>query len=171
MAEDRRYKTNERIFSQQLRVINSKGENIGVLSKAEALQMARAEKLDLVEISPKAVPPVAKILDFKKFLYEEKKKSSAATAKSKQVEVKEFKFGPNIGENDLTIRIGRARGFLAGRDKVKFAVTFKGREAAFPQIGWDKINRVVSELSDIAKPEEPPKMAHSKLLFVVMMPR
>ncbi len=171
MADDRRYKINERIFSQQLRVINSKGENIGVITKLEALQMARAEKLDLVEISPKAVPPVAKILDFKKFLYEERKKNSAAKAKSKQVELKEFKFGPNIGENDLTIRIDRARQFLTDRDKVKFTVNFKGREAAYPQLGWEKINRVVEVLSDIAKPEEPARMINPKTIVVMLMPR
>ena len=171
MSEDKRYKVNERITSQELRVISSKGENVGVMPKFKALELARSEKLDLVEIGPKAVPPVAKILDFKKFLYEERKKQSAAKAHSKQTELKEFKFGPNIGANDLRLKIERARGFLKDKNRVRFTVNFVGRQQAYPQLGWEKINTALASLTEEGKAEEPPKMINTKTLTVMLLPK
>ena len=169
--EDKRYRVNERIFSREVRVIGSKGENIGVLSKELAIKQARAEGLDLVEIAPKAQPPVAKILDFKKFLYDERKKASAAKAKSKQSELKEFKFGPNIGENDLNVKTERARKWLDEKNRVKFTVTFQGRQAAFPLVGRAKIEKVISSLAENGKPEEPAKFINQKTLTVTLLPK
>ncbi|OGC50097.1 translation initiation factor IF-3 [candidate division WWE3 bacterium RIFCSPHIGHO2_01_FULL_40_23] len=166
--DTKRYFTNEKIRAQNLRIINSKGENIGVVTKGEALRMAREEKLDLVEIAPNANPPVAKILDFKKFLYTERKKASAARAHSKQTELKEFKFGPNIGSNDLNLKIGRAKEFLKGKNRVKFTVAFRGRENAHPEVGWEKIKKAISELSELGHPEADPRLVNKMISVTIV---
>ncbi|MBI4091278.1 translation initiation factor IF-3 [candidate division WWE3 bacterium] len=163
MSVNKRYKVNERIQAESLRVIGQKGENLGVMTRSLALDAARKQGMDLVEIAPKSLPPVVKILDFKKFIYEERKKTSAAKAHTKQVGLKEFKFGPNIGANDLNIRIERAREFLKNKDRVKFTVIFKGREIAFPDIGWAKISRVTKELQDYGRLEDKPKLVNKTL--------
>ena len=147
------YQKNERIRSTKLRVIKDDGENLGEISKKEALEIARREGKDLVVIAENAKPPVAKILDFNKFLYEEKKKSSASKAKSKRSELKELRFGPNIDAGDLTLRIEQARRFLEENNKVRFTIRLKGRQRALPQIGIDKLEKVEKELSDVAKTE------------------
>lgn len=170
MAEYKRYNTNERIFAKELRIIGSQGENVGVLSKFEALAKARAEGLDLVEIAPTAKPPVAKIMDFKKFMYDERKRTSAAKAKTKQVGLKEFKFGPNIGANDLNLKVERARGFLKENNRVKFTVNFQGRQIAYPQIGWEKINKIIAELAEFGAPEQPAKLIN-KSINVMILPK
>ena len=170
MSTSKRYNTNDRIRSLTLRVITSKGENLGVISKDEALALARKDGFDLVEIAPNANPPVAKMLDFKKFLYEERKKTSAAKAHTKQVGLKEFKFGPHIGKNDLSVKIERARNFLKEKNRVKFTVTFAGREIAYPQIGWEKIKTAVDNLNEAGYPEDQPKLVN-KSISVVILPK
>lgn len=171
MADNKRYNLNERIRANELRVITATGENLGVMPRIEALQKAREAGMDLVEIGPLANPPVAKILDFKKFLYEERKKQSAAKAHSKQTELKEFKFGPHISSNDLSIRVERARGFLKEKNRVKFTVAFMGRQAAHPEIGREKLEQAVSDLADVARAEEAPKFVNNKTLTVTLLPR
>ena len=170
MSQNKRYNTNERIRSQIVRLIDTNGENLGEMSKDQALKLSREKHLDLVEIAPNSKPPVAKILDFKKYLYEERKKASAAKAHSKQVELKEFKFGPHIGKNDLNVKVERAKGFLKDKNKVKFTVAFVGREIAYPQIGWEKIRKVVDDLSELGKEEEAPKLIN-KNLSVIILPK
>ena len=170
MSDYKRYFINDRIRAEKLRVIGSKGENFGEMTRAEALDKARTLGLDLVEIGPKSVPPVAKLLDFKKFMYDERKKTSASKAHSKQSGLKEFKMGPNIGENDFNVRISRAREFLKDKDRVKFHVVFSGRQMAHTEIGWDKIKKVVAVLDDVGKEEAPPRMV-GKIISVMILPR
>ena len=134
------------------------GENLGVIPTHEALKKAEELDLDLVIIAEKTNPPVAKILDFNKYLYEERKKESAAKAKSKKSELKEFRFGPSIDEGDLMQRVGRAKEFIEDGNRVKFSVKMKGREAAHPQIAFEKINRVIKELAETAKVEKEPTL-------------
>lgn len=141
-----------------LRVITVDGENLGVLKTEEALRAAEERELDLVLITEGANPPVAKILDFNKFLYDERKKSSAAKAKSKKSELKEFVFGPTIGESDIQVRISRSREFLEDGNRVKITIKLKGREAQYPQLGFEKIERFTKELKDLAKPESAPRL-------------
>ncbi len=144
------------------------GENLGVLSLEQALIEARNRELDLVLIVETANPPVAKILDYNKFLYEENKKSSST--KTKKTELKEFRFGPAIGEGDLQTRIRRARDFLNDKNQVKFTVQLKGRQAAFPQVAMEKLERVVQELSDVAKVDGSIK-ARGNFIFVTFLPK
>ncbi|OGC46062.1 translation initiation factor IF-3 [candidate division WWE3 bacterium RIFCSPHIGHO2_12_FULL_38_15] len=151
------YRINERIRSPQLRVITGTGENLGVMSTADALKLAKEKELDLVLISEQANPPVAKILEYNKFLYEERKKTSAVKAKAKKSELKEFVFGPTIGEGDIAIRVERSKEFIKEGNRVKISVKLKGREAEYPDLGFEKIKRFQEELADVAKLESEPR--------------
>ena len=162
------YQVNERIRVKELRVIMQKGENLGVMPTNKALEKARETGLDLVVITEGASPPIAKILDFNKFLYDENKKSSAAKAKSKKSELKEFWVGPNIGEGDLNVRIVRAKEFLADGNRVLFAVKMKGREKAFPEVAFGKVQKFAKGLSEVGRMEDEPKFmgGEVKVVFV-----
>lgn len=151
------YRTNERIFALELRVLDSEGKQIGILKKFEALKKARELGLDLVEIAPSAKPPVARIIDFKKFLYQEEKKRREEKKKSKNSETKEIRLGPFMDDHDLFTLVKRAREFLEGNDKVKLVVRFSGRQMAHPEFGHQVIGKAVSSLSDISKVD---KQAH-----------
>ena len=128
---------------------------MGVLKTDEALKIAVEKGLDLVVISPNAVPPVAKIVDFKKFLYQERKERSKAKVRSKKSETKEIRFKPFTGEGDLNWQISRAKEWLTEGNRVKVWVAMKGREAAHPEICFDKIHRFEAGLEKVAKTEGP----------------
>lgn len=148
---------NRYIRAPKVRLIDDEGQNLGVVSKEEALKKAKEKGLDLVLIAEKANPPVAKLLEYSKFLYDERKKQSSSKAKSSKSETKEFIFGPNIGEGDLQNRIERTEEFLEEGHRVKMSVRLRGRENAHPEIGMQKIETVVEQLSNIARVEEEPK--------------
>ncbi|HPD74327.1 MAG TPA: translation initiation factor IF-3 [bacterium] len=143
--------------ANEVRVISSKGENLGVIKTGEAIQKARSEEMDLVLVVPNANPPVAKIVEFSKFLYEERKKASSAKAKSKKTDVKEFRLGPTTGEGDIQRFVKRAKGFIEDGDKVKITVKMKGREVMFPEVAFDQIKKIEKELVEVAKLESEPK--------------
>ena len=149
--EKRFYRVNERIFAGSLRVLGSDGKQIGILSKFEALQKAREEGLDLVEIAPLAKPPVAKIVDFKKFLYQEEKKRREEKRKSKISETKEVRLGPFMDDHDLEVMIRRGREFLGDGNKVRLVLKFIGRQIVHPEFGQQVIRKVIDSLSDISK--------------------
>ena len=123
----------------------------------EAISTARNEEMDLVLVVPNANPPVAKIVEFSKFLYEEKKKASSAKARSKKTDIKEFWLGPTTGEGDIQRFVKRAKEFIDDGDKVKITVKMRGRETMFPEVAFDQIKKVEKELSDVAKMESEPK--------------
>jgi translation initiation factor IF-3 len=150
----REHYINEDIRFPKVRLINHDGENLGVTETSSALRQARENNFDLVIIAEKADPPVAKMLDYNKFLYDEQKKQAASKAKSSKSETKEFIFGPSIGEGDLEQRISRTRDFLEEGHRVKMSVRLRGRERKYPEIAIEKLQRVIGELSDIAKTEE-----------------
>lgn len=145
------YRVNERIFAHTLRVLDSLGKQIGVLSKFEALTKARQEGLDLVEVAPLAKPPVAKIIDFKKFLYQEAKKKKEEKKKSKISETKELRLGPFMNDHDLQVVIRRGREFLEDNDKVRLVLKFKGRQIAHPEFGKEIVQKVITALLDVSK--------------------
>ncbi len=145
------YRVNERIFAHTLRVLDSLGKQIGVLSKFEALTKARQEGLDLVEVAPMAAPPVAKIIDFKKFLYQEAKKKKEEKKKSKISETKELRLGPFMNEHDLQVVIRRGREFLEDNDKVRLVLKFRGRQIAHPEFGKEIMQKVIAAVSDVSK--------------------
>lgn len=158
---------NERIKATTLRVLDGE-ENLGVITKEEALSRARSKEKDLVLIAAEANPPVAKILDYQKFLYEEKKKKSAAKAKSKKSEVKELRLSATIGEGDLLKRAERAKEFIKDGNRVKISIILKGREMAYPDIALQKIKKFEKEVEDTARLEAEPKVM-GKLIIAVFI--
>ncbi len=163
------FRINERIFANTLRLLDSEGKQIGVLSKIEALEKARNLGLDLVEIAPMAKPPVAKIINFKKFLYQQEKKRREEKKKSKISETKEIRLSPFISENDLRVMINRGREFLADGDKVKIVVKFRGRQITHPEFGRKVVNNVIDALSDISKIEREPHFEGNQLVTLITL--
>jgi translation initiation factor IF-3 len=145
------YRTNERIFASELRVLDADGKQIGVLSKFDALRQARDQSLDLVEIAPLAKPPVAKIIDFKKFLYQEEKKHREEKRKAKISETKEIRLGPFMSDNDLQVMVRRGREFIEDGDKIKLVLKFRGRQITHPEFGREVVNKAITALADISK--------------------
>ena len=145
------YRTNDRIFAQSLRVLDAENKQIGILSKAEALTLARDQELDLVEIAENATPPVAKIVDFKKFLYQQEKKKQEEKKKTKASETKEVRLGPFINDHDLEVIIRRARGFLEDGNKVRLVVRFRGRQITHPEFGQETLKKTIAQIEDVSK--------------------
>jgi translation initiation factor IF-3 len=150
-----------------VRLIDANGEMIGVVPRAAALQAAEAAGLDLVEVSPNADPPVCKILDIGKFKYEAQKKKNEARKRQKVIEVKEIKMRPGIDTHDYDIKMRAVRRFLGDGDKVKVTLRFRGREMVHQEIGVNLLEKVRTELDEIAKVEQFPRMEGRQLIMVV----
>lgn len=163
------YQINQYIRADELRVIDSDSKQVGVLPREEALEMAKAKGLDLVEIAPKAKPPVAKIIDFKKFKYLEAKKEREAKSKSGKVELKEVRFTPFIAQGDFESRMGRIRDFFQNGDRVKVVVKFTGRQITRTDFGRKVLDRIVTELEEEAKPDGEAKL-QGKQLYLILNP-
>lgn len=150
-----------------LLVIDQKGENLGQISKMDALSIAHTAGLDLIEIAPQANPPVAKILDFKKFLYEENKREQAAKKNTKEVELKEIWLSPRIAEHDLEVRLRRAEEFLEDGNKIMFRVKFKGREMAHLEFGYNLLKNIFARLGDKISIEREPKQEGRSITVIL----
>ncbi len=161
------YRTNERIFASELRVLDSEGKQIRLLLKFAALVMARSQMLEFVEIAPMAKPPVAKIIDFKKFLYQEEKKKREEKKKAKTSDTKEVRLGPFMSDNDLGVMTKRARDFLEAGDKVRLVVTFSGRQITHPEFGHRVLDKVLLSLSGISKLDKERKLEGKKLMALI----
>ena len=146
-------RVNHRIRVPVVRVIAADGSMLGVLGTQEAMRMAQEQGLDLVEVNPKADPPVCKILDFGKYKYEEKKKAGEAKRKQTVVEIKEIKLRPKTDDHDLAFKVKAARRFLEAGHKVKFTVRFRGREITHPEKAREQLDFVITETEDIANLE------------------
>lgn len=149
------YRINWAITAQQLRVVDQTGKQIGVLSREEALNKAKELEVDLVEIAPKATPPVAKLIDFKKFKYLEAKKHQAEKRKQKNVEIKEIRLSPFIGEHDFQVRVHQGKEFLEDGNSLKISIPFKGRLITRKQFGYEVIKKFFAELGPIKVVREP----------------
>ena len=158
---------NESIRERELRVIDSDGSQLGIISRNEALQMAEERDLDLVMISPTAVPPVCKIMDLGKYIYEQAKKEKEAKKKQKVTVIKEIRCGITIEENDIVIKAKNARKFLQDGNKVKITVRFRGRELNYVKAGEETLNEFIENLSDIATVEKKP-LLEGKNMFVIL---
>ncbi len=163
------YQVNQYIKSPKLRVVDEKATQIGVLSLKEALDLAEERGLDLVEVAPKAVPPVAKIIDFAKFKYQLKQKLSSGAKKSKAQDIKEIRFTPFIAENDYSIRIKKALEFLEDGDKVKLVVKFVGRQITRKDFGKALMKKAIKALSEESTVEREPAF-QGKLLISTLNP-
>ena len=157
---------NHRIRVPEVRVI-AEEEQLGILPTHEALRLAEERGLDLVEISPRAFPPVCRIMDYGKYKYEEAKKKQQARKRASTVETKEIKFRPKTEEHDMAFKVKHVRRFLEGGNKVRLAVVFRGREITHPQTGMNVLNRVVEMCSDIAAVEATPNMEGRRMIMVI----
>ncbi len=161
------YRINFNIPGGDMLVVDAKGEKLGVMNKEAALQKAREAGLDLVEIAPMARPPVAKIIEFQKFKYEEGKKEQAAKKHAKEVELKEIWLTPRIAEHDLQTRLRRVEEFIGENNKVMFRVKFKGREMAHVDIGFDLLKRVMDILGDKVGIERDAKLEGRSITLII----
>jgi len=160
-------RANNKINSLEVQVISSKGQNLGILSTKEALYLAEQEGLDLIEIAPKANPPVCKIIDMGKYKYELQKKANKAKKKQKISELKEIKLRPNTEIHDYNFKIKNAQKFLSKKDKVKFTVRFKGREMQHHHLGKELLKRVEDDLKEVGKLELSPKFEVRQMTIVI----
>jgi translation initiation factor IF-3 len=165
--QEKRFRINERIFASPLRVIDAESKQIGLLTKIEALTLAKEQGLDLVEIAPMAKPPVAKIIDYNKFLYQQSKKKQEEKKKAKSSETKEIRLGPFMSDNDLQVMIRRGRDFLEDGDKIRLVVKFRGRQITRSDFGRQVINKVVAALSDISKVDREPKFEGRQMVALL----
>ncbi len=160
---------NETIRAREVRLIGVNGDQLGVKTKAEAISMAEEANLDVVVVSPKAKPPVAKIMDYGKYRFEQQKKQREARKKQKTVSIKEIRLSPTIDTNDFNTKLKNAKKFLGKGDKVRVSIRFKGRAITHKDIGRKVLERMAEETSDIARIEARPKM-DGRSMFLVLAP-
>lgn len=160
---------NEGIRAREVRLVGADGNQIGVKSKTEALEMARNANLDLVMVAPNAKPPVCRIMDYGKFRYEQQKKEKEARKNQKIVTVKEVRLSPNIEEHDFNTKLRNARKFLEKGDKVKASIRFRGRMITHSDIGKKVLEHLAEDCKDIATVESKPKM-EGRSMFLILAP-
>jgi translation initiation factor IF-3 len=160
---DDRVRVNERIRVREIRVIDDTGQQLGIMPPPQALAIARQKGLDLVEISPTAVPPVCRIMDYGKYAYQEQKRAREAKKHQKIIEVKEIKFRPKVDEHDYQFKKKHIERFLADGDKVKATIFFRGREMAHPEIGRRILERLIADLGDQALVESAPRQEGNQM--------
>lgn len=153
-----------------MRVIGADGEQVGVLTRDEALRMAQDVELDLVEIQPNADPPVCRIMDFGKYKFELQKKAHAAKRKTRQQEIKELKFRPTTDDGDYTIKLRNLRRFITEGDKVKITIRFKGREMAHTDLGLQMARRIEADIKEEVSIEQMPRM-EGRQMFMMVAPK
>lgn len=160
-------RTNQAIRARELRVIGASGEQLGIMDRETALRRAEEAGVDLVEISPNANPPVAKIIDWGKYQYQKMKEQQKNRRNNKASELKQMRLGLKIGTNDLEIKLRKIRSFLGEGHKVRIQIFFRGREMAHQDLGYEMINRIIALLEDEAVVEQKPQMAGRNLSIVV----
>ncbi|HJK87375.1 MAG TPA: translation initiation factor IF-3 [Candidatus Megaira endosymbiont of Hartmannula sinica] len=166
-AKNKLPRINNKITTPKVRLILPNGEMEGVVDIAEALEKAKENSLDLVEISPNTDPVVCKILDFGRYKYDIKKKASLNKKKQKKTSLKEMKFKVNIGQGDFDVKTNRIRKFLEDGDKVKVSLWFKGREIVHKQKGIDLFNNIIVKLGDIARVDQEPKFEGKQIIMIL----
>jgi translation initiation factor IF-3 len=160
-------RVNQNIAAAQVRLIDEQGENVGVVSKDEAIERAENIGMDLVEISPGADPPVCKILDYGRFKYQDQKKKNEARKKQKTIDVKEIKMRPNIDQHDYDVKMRSIYRFIAEGDKVKVTMRFRGREMVHQELGLRVLDRVREQLDEVAKVEQFPRLEGRQMIMIV----
>ena len=160
-------RSNNRIISSEVQVIASDGENLGTLNLNDAINRAREEGLDLIEIAPNAKPPVCKIMDMGKYKYDAQKKANKAKKKQKKVELKEIKLRPVTEIHDYSFKIKNAQKFLSKGDKVKFTIKFKGRELQHTNLGHELMDKIKTDIEKLGKVELQPKFEGKQMIMVI----
>ena len=165
--KDRGPRSNNRIFSPEVQVIASNGENLGTISTNEAISIAKNQGLDLIEIAPNASPPVCKIMDMGKYKYDARKKANLAKKKQKIIALKEIKMRPVTETHDYEFKVKNAKKFIAKGDKVKFTIRFKGRELQHSHLGDELMSKIKQDMKDIGKVESHPKFDGKQMIMVI----
>ncbi|HLR52287.1 MAG TPA: translation initiation factor IF-3 [Candidatus Avamphibacillus sp.] len=160
---------NEKIRAKEVRLIDSNGDQLGVKSRREALEIAETRNLDLVLVAPNAKPPVGRIMNYGKYRYEQQKKEKEARKKQRVINVKEVRFTPGIGDHDFNTKLRNARKFIEKGDKVKASVRFRGRAITHKDLGKEVLNRLADEMKDIASVQSKPKM-EGRNMFMMLAP-
>ena len=160
-------RANYRIFAKEVQVISSDGKNLGIIPTKQAIDLAKQEGLDLIEISPNAKPPVCKIIDMGKYKYDLQKKANKAKKKQKVISLKEIKLRPGTDVHDYNFKLKNAQKFLEKGDKVKFTVRFKGREMQHTQLGKDLMERIKNDTINVGKVELSPKFEGRQMIMIV----
>ena len=166
-TKDKGPRSNNRIFSPEVQVIASDGENLGILNTTEAIAKAKNQGLDLIEIAPKANPPVCKIMDMGKYKYDAQKKANLAKKKQKIISLKEIKMRPVTETHDYEFKVKNAKKFIAKGDKVKFTIRFKGRELQHSHLGNELMLKIKEDMKDIGKVEMHPKFDGKQMIMVI----
>ncbi|MEW6203969.1 MAG: translation initiation factor IF-3 [Pseudomonadota bacterium] len=167
MVAEKKNRINEEIRIPEVRLIGIEGEQLGIVKTPDALRMAEEGGVDLVEIAPQAVPPVAKLMDYGKFRYQEQKKAAEAKSKQKQVQIKEIKFRPGTDDGDYNVKLRNLTRFLEDGDKCKVTLRFRGREMAHQDIGARLLERVRTDLEEIGQVEQMPKMEGRQMVMMI----
>ncbi|MFH1962968.1 MAG: translation initiation factor IF-3 [bacterium] len=160
-------RTNEKIYAKEIRVIAADGSQAGIMGVRAALEMAEKEGLDLVEISPDAVPPVCKIMDYGKYRYSQARKAKENKKRQTIVHLKEIKMSPTIDKHDYDFKTKHVKEFLAAGDKVMIKIEFKGRQMAYTQFGTKILTQLIQELEGLAIVESPPKMEGRRMITIL----
>lgn len=167
IAADKQTRLNENISASEVRLIGKEGEQIGVVPIDEAQKLALEAELDLVEIVPTADPPVCRIMNYGKFLFEENKKRHSAKKKQKQIQIKEVKFRPGTEEGDYQVKLRNLTRFLGEGDKAKITLRYRGREMAHQELGVKLLKRIESDLAEIGVVEQFPRMEGRQMIMLV----
>lgn len=161
------FRINEEIRVREVRLVDSEGNQLGIMPTREALRLAEEKQLDLVEIAPQARPPVCKLMDFGKYKYEQNKREKEAKKKQKIINIKEIKLRPNIEDHDFQIKAKNAARFLKDGDKVKATIMFRGREIVHTQLGMQLLQRLAEELKDLCNVERQPKLEGKNMIMIL----
>ncbi len=164
---DRYTRVNERIRAKEIRVVDDEGNQLGIMPPWDAMKVARERGLDLVEVSPRANPPVCRIINYGKYLYQQSKRQHDARKHQRSIELKEVKFRPRIGGHDFEVKKNHILGFLQEGSKVKATIAFRGREMAHRDIGWTMMNRLVEEIGEHCVVETRPKQEGPNLSVIL----
>jgi len=167
IVQGKRIRRNDDITTPEVRVIGANGEQVGVMAISEALAQARADELDLVEVAPNSEPPVCRVMDYGKFVFEQNKKAQTARRKQKQTHVKEVKFRPGTEEGDYQIKLRNLVRFLTAGDKAKVTLRFRGREMAHQELGAQLLQRVRKDLEEIGTVEQYPQLDGRQMIMVI----
>ncbi|WP_194865422.1 translation initiation factor IF-3 [Alloalcanivorax profundimaris] len=166
-GREQRARINQQIQAPQVRLIDPEGEQVGIVPLEEALEQASGKQLDLVEISPDAEPPVCRIMDYGKHLFEQKQKAKESRKKTRQTQLKEIKFRPGTDSGDYEVKLRNLKRFLEAGDKTKVTVRFRGREMAHQELGRELLERVEADLAEHGSVEQRPNMEGRQMIMVL----
>ncbi|NLA80526.1 MAG: translation initiation factor IF-3 [Chloroflexi bacterium] len=170
MSSKQEHRINQRIRSEQVRLVDENGENAGIVDIAYALRRAEDVGLDLVEIAPNAKPPVVKIINYSKFLYDKEKKEREARKAQTKVEIKEIRLRPKTGDHHRGFKVKDARRWLTSGMKVRVTIRFRGREITYPELALEDLREIAEELADVADVEQAPNM-EGRTMFMMLVPK